>query len=136
MANAEDVIDNVRFLYEDVEGIIAYTISNYANNDTWGTILIIHNNCNKQLVTLTLPAGVWNLVANNTKISPTSFKTYEEGASINIFAAETVILYQGERVIASGCSSCASGSIINYVSMSMAFFILAFFRRKKSFIVD
>ena len=136
MANAEDVIDNVRFLYEDVEGIIAYTISNYANNDTWGTILVIHNNCNKQLVTLTLPAGVWNLVANNTKISPTSFKTYEEGASINIFAAETVILYQGERVIASGCSSCASGSIINYVSMSMAFFILAFFRRKKSFIVD
>ena len=54
MANAEDVIDNVRFLYEDVEGIIAirFLIMQIMIR---GTILIIHNNCNKQLVTLTLP---------------------------------------------------------------------------------
>ncbi|MDD3348302.1 MAG: type I pullulanase [Bacilli bacterium] len=136
MTTAEEIIHNVDFLYEDVEGVLAYTISNYANNDTWGTILIIHNNCNKQLVTLNLPAGTWNLVVNSSKISTTTFKTYEDGATINLFASETVVLYQGERVIASGCSSCASGSIINYVSMSFALFALAFFRRRNFFTIN
>lgn len=36
MATAKEVIANVKFVYEDKPGILAYTIANYANNDSWG----------------------------------------------------------------------------------------------------
>ncbi|HKM29614.1 MAG TPA: type I pullulanase, partial [Bacilli bacterium] len=136
MTSATEVVKNLTFLYEDQSGLLAYKIENFANNDTWGTILVIHNNCNKQLVTLNLPAGQWNLVTNSTTAGTTIIKTYEDGATINLFASETVVLYQGERVIASGCSSCASANIVNYISMSFALFALAFLRKKNFFTIE
>ena len=136
MTTAEEVVTNVDFLYEDQEGVIAYTISNFANDDTWGTILVINNNCNKQLVTLTLPAGEWNLVTNSTKAGTSVIKTYTDGSTISIFASETVVLYQGERVISTGCASCSSATLINSISMSMSLFALAFLRKKNYFFIS
>ncbi|MDD3171003.1 MAG: type I pullulanase [Bacilli bacterium] len=136
MTTAEEVVANVDFLYEDQEGVIAYTISNFANDDTWGTILVINNNCNKQLVTLTLPAGEWNLVTNSTKAGTSVIKTYTDGSTISIFASETVVLYQGERVISTGCASCSSATLINSISLSMSLFALAFLRKKNYFFIN
>ncbi|HBP26010.1 MAG TPA: type I pullulanase [Acholeplasmatales bacterium] len=95
MTTAAEVIENVDFVYEDKTGIIAYTISNYANDDTWGTIMVIHNNGN--FLQLKLPAGEesWNLVGNSNQVSEEIIKTYAGGATLSILEHETLILYQG-----------------------------------------
>lgn len=134
MTEASDVIKNVKFIYEDNPNIIAYTISNFANNDSFGTILVINANCNKQLTTLTLPSGEWNLVANGTKVSLESFKTYTDGSTINIFANETLILYQGYQVPKkTGCNSASYINIIN--TLSCLFLISLVSYKKKQFYI-
>ncbi|MDD3106683.1 MAG: hypothetical protein PHP65_02620, partial [Bacilli bacterium] len=97
---------NVTFVYEDKPNIIAYKISNYANNDTWGTILVVHNNGN--FVQLKLPEGEegWNLVGNSTKVGVETIKSYAGGATLSVLEHETLILYQGYQAPKSkGCFS-------------------------------
>ncbi len=106
MKEAADVIANVTFVYEDKPNIIAYKISNYANNDTWGTILVVHNNGN--FVQLKLPEGEegWNLVGNSTKVGVETIKSYAGGATLSVLEHETLILYQGYQAPKSkGCFS-------------------------------
>jgi pullulanase len=95
MATSTEVLNNVDFVYEDKPNILAYTISNYANNDTWGTILVIHNN--GTFVKLPLPAGSWNMVDDGKRVGTEVLKTYEEGSTVTVLDHETVILYQGEK---------------------------------------
>jgi pullulanase len=95
MATSAEVLNNVDFVYEDKPGILAYTISNYANNDTWGTILVIHNS--GTFVKLPLPAGTWNMVDDGKRVGTEVLKTYEEGSTVTVLDHETVILYQGEK---------------------------------------
>lgn len=97
MATAKEVIANVKFVYEDKPGILAYTIANYANNDSWGTILVIHNNGN--FIQLKLPEGeeTWNLVANGSQVGEETIKSYAGGATISVLEHESLILYQGYR---------------------------------------
>jgi pullulanase len=105
MTTAAEVIENVDFVYEDKTGIIAYTISNYANDDTWGTILVIHNNGN--FLQLKLPEGEesWNLVGNTNQVGEEIIRTYAGGATLSVLEHETLILYQGlaEEPAKRGC---------------------------------
>ena len=139
MTSAEEVLQNVRFLYEDQSGVVAYTISNYANNDTWGTILVVHSNAANQLVQLNLPEveGTWNLVANSQKVQLTPIKEYQSGAKFNIFANETLIFYSGERVISEGCGCAdteAASKIIAITTTSFA--VVALIRRRKEWFLS
>ena len=134
MTSAEDVAKNVRFIYEDQKGVVAYTISNYANNDTWGTILVVHSNASNQLLQLNLPQteGTWKLVANQQKVQLTAFKEYESGAKFNIFSNETLVFYSGERVINEGCGCAdteAAQKIIAVTASSFA--VIAIIRKRR-----
>lgn len=97
MTTAEDIQNNLNFIYTDKEGIIAYEIKNFANNDTWENILVIHASPVHQLTRLTLPEGEWNLVGRSLKISSDPLKTYQGGTEISIFGNETLILYSGMK---------------------------------------
>lgn len=134
MTEEQDILNNVRFIYENQQGVVAYTISNYANDDTWGTILVVHCNASNQLLQLTLPQteGTWNLVANSRKVELKGFKEYESGAKFNIFANETLIFYSGERVVEEkgSCSnSKAAQQIISIATTSFA--VIAIVRKRK-----
>ncbi|MGD9886906.1 MAG: type I pullulanase [Bacilli bacterium] len=124
MATAQEVIDNVDFVYEDKQGIIAYTISNYANNDTWGTILVIHNNGN--FLQLKLPEGEegWNLVANGTKIGEETIKTYLGGGIISVLEHETLILYQGYKPLPTKRGCFGGTSIIPLAILGLGVLVL------------
>jgi hypothetical protein len=81
----------------------AYTISNFANNDTWGTILVIHNN--GTFAKLPLPAGSWNMVDDGKRVGTEVLRTFEDGSTVTVLDHETVILYQGEKAPEpKGCS--------------------------------
>lgn len=135
MTSAEDINKNLKFVYENKEGIIAYIISNYANNDIWEKILVIHSSSVSQLTKLTLPEGEWNLVGKSTKVSLTPIKTYTSGSEISVFANETLILYSGERVIEPvKTGGCNSNNILNFIlpfTLAIGFF---FYRRKEQLI--
>ena len=130
MTNNQEIIDNLKFVYEDNQNIIAYTISNYANNDTWGTILIIHNNGNFQ--SLTLPEGDWNLVGNSSKVGIDTIKTYTNGQKISVLEHETLILYQGVK--AKPKRGCLFGASVLPVGISVIG--LALIKRRNFLIIE
>ncbi len=67
MATAEEVKANLAFLPDQDPGLIAYTLSNHANGDDWGTILVAFN-AGKKALTVPMPAdGSWQVVVDGTR---------------------------------------------------------------------
>lgn len=128
MTTAEDIQKNLNFVYTDVEGIIAYQINNFANNDTWQDILVIHASPVHQLTKLTLPEGEWNLVGRSLKISSEPLKTYQGGTEISIFGNETLILYSGMRTVKKASCKTNSTTIITPIIIGCA---LLLFKKKR-----
>ncbi len=94
MATAEEVRFSLEFLdYED-ESVIAYTLSSYANGDSFDKILVIHNT--GSLANYELPEGDWYLVGNQNGISDEVIKYYEDGSKFVAYYNETLVFYQGE----------------------------------------
>ncbi|MDL2292468.1 type I pullulanase [Acholeplasma sp. OttesenSCG-928-E16] len=65
MADAQNINDNLRFVYRDTRGFIAYSITNDSSNDPIKTILVLHNS-NTSDIKVTLPSGNWNVYVNGT----------------------------------------------------------------------
>jgi len=137
MATSAEVLEALDFIDFDDASVVGYTLSNYANNDSYDTILVIHNT--GDFASVELPAGdTWNLVGNKTGIGETVIKTYEGGSNIAILENETVILYRGVVIVPevpdpdTGCqSSCnkISTAIIAMNFLAIGMFFL--FRRKQ-----
>lgn len=132
MTTAEDVLDAIDFIDYGDDSVVAYTISSYANGDSFDTILVIHNTGN--FAKYALPEGEWNLVGNASGISDEIIRTYADGSDFVALENETLVFYQGVVVTPvedSGCTSCGS------VSTSMIIFslvsLLGFFVYRKKF---
>jgi pullulanase len=97
MTSSQDIIANLEFVLTDQADLVAYTIRNNANGDTWDNILVIHNGAKEmRYVNLTGDlAGGWNVVANLSNAGTTVLKTVEDGGRVRLFENETLILYQG-----------------------------------------
>ena len=95
MTTADDINNNLQFISNSDPGIIEYTLNDYANNDTWGDILVI-DNANNDFRSIQLPQGDWNLVANQNQAGTTTIKTISGNYIIK--ANETLVLYQGENL--------------------------------------
>ncbi len=111
MTTADEVLAAIDFIdYED-DSVIAYTISSYANGDSFDTILVIHNT--DDFAKYPLPEGEWNLVGNSSGISNEVIKTYVDGSDFIALENETLVFYQGVVVnpvddTPTGCGSCDS----------------------------
>lgn len=82
---------NIEFLNVTESGIVAFIISNYANNEMGWKKLLIAYNSNEKDVKINIPQGIWKLLLNG--VSSTLFKNdiyYEK--EINVQYKSAVIL--------------------------------------------
>lgn len=131
MTTAQQVLDHIEFIDYDDPTVIAYTISSYANNDSFDTILVIHNT--GTFAKHALPEGVWNLVGNSQGISNEVIRTYEDGSDFAALENETLVFYQGEvvePVEPDGCGSCGSISSSLIIIGMITLFGFFIYRRK------
>lgn len=95
MTNSTDIIDNLDFVYEDEEGIIAYTISNDASNDAYESILVI-SNANDKNTRLELPTGgAWVLIVNDEEAILEEPEIYKGGQKISVEEHSVYVLFRG-----------------------------------------
>ena len=91
MTTAQEVIDNVEFLYDDVTGVIAFKI-NIIGGSTDSSIIVIHN-ANETDVTLTLPSGgEYRLVVNEETAGVDTISTHSGGSTITVSANSSYVL--------------------------------------------
>ena len=98
MSSAEDILDNLSFLYEDQEGIIAYQIANDASGDEYENILVIQNANNKNAKVKLPTNGGWVLITNNETAGDTEIETFKGGKTISVEENSTYILYQDASI--------------------------------------
>ena len=90
MSTAEQVNKHLTFRTQD-KNLVSYMIQDYANGDSWKTILVIFNG-NRQHISYTLPAGNWTAVCEHGKLNQSGLGTYTQ--TINVSASSATILYQ------------------------------------------
>jgi len=77
---------------------LAYQITNDASNDTYETMLIIHN-ANRKATRITLPKnGGWVMVINGEETSLEPIHTYKGGQSLRLSANSTFVFYQDPSI--------------------------------------
>lgn len=156
MPNAQDVLDNLSFIYTDVSGVIAYEIANGTSGDEYTKIIVIQN-ANENAVDLVLPdSGDWVLVADKNQAGTDTIDTYYAGSTLSVDSHATYILYEtpasgngntttgvtttapvttdvttGGGKETTGCGSCSSASlslVLSGIIVIAGFFLI----RKKS----
>lgn len=66
MTTEEDIEKNIRFIDMHIPNVVAYTINNHANEDSFERIVVIFNG-NIGSVKVTLPDGMWAMVLDGRK---------------------------------------------------------------------
>lgn len=89
---AEGVREALRFLETGDPGVIAYTLSEHANGDTWKEIVVVFNG-NRGAAWVDLPTGSWNIALRDGKIRPEGMGTLSGGRT-RVDASSALILYR------------------------------------------
>jgi pullulanase len=94
MTTANDITNNLNFVYEDISGVLAFELSNAASNDSLERILVIHN-ANRSRTRIQLPTeGGWVLLVDGDRVSSDGLETFRGGQTIRMTANSTYVLYQ------------------------------------------
>lgn len=96
MPTAAMVNKHLSFLPSDNKLIIAYQISDYANNDSWKDIIVIFN-ANNAEATLNIPENRWTVVAKNNTINEQGIATFMD-SEIQVPPISTTILVSASSV--------------------------------------
>ena len=67
IATAEGVREALQFQEVNQPGVVAYTLGEHANGDSWKKIMVIFNG-NRKAVTVSLPEGTWVPVCKDGRI--------------------------------------------------------------------
>ncbi|MFD2670849.1 type I pullulanase [Marinicrinis sediminis] len=95
MTSAEDIQEHIAFIDTPSE-VVAYTINDHANQDSWETIAVVYN-ADKNNQQVTLPKdGSWHVVLNGEQAGTQPITTLE-GNQIDVPARSAMVLYQGEN---------------------------------------
>jgi len=134
LATAAEVEAHLEFISFNDDSVVAYTISDYANGDSWDTIMVIHNT--GVYSAITLPAGEeWKLVGDQDGIGDEVLATYAGGAAIAVMENETLILYQGVVIVPeepeTGCGASCTDVSAALVAINGLFLAMFFFFRRK-----
>lgn len=68
MTSLDMMKKHLKFIEPGVPNVVAFTLSNNANGDSWKNILVIYNG-NRKNVNVELPEGEWNVAVHDGKIS-------------------------------------------------------------------
>lgn len=93
MTQASDVQNNLVFMSNLDENVVAYTISNHANGDTAEKITVIYN-ANSTAIDVTLPDGEWDICINATTAGTASQGTARGNVTVEPISA--MVLVQGD----------------------------------------
>ncbi|MFV0391566.1 MAG: type I pullulanase [Paludibacteraceae bacterium] len=93
MTDFEMMKKRLKFVEFGIPNVVAYTLSENANGDSWKEILVIFNG-NRKNVTIQLPEGEWNVVCHNGEISPDVPLFTTKGLQFSINASSASILYK------------------------------------------
>jgi len=96
MPTADMIKENLKFIEDTPDSVIAYQINNNANGDTWNDIVVAFNAETKPQ-TITLPKdGKWNIVVDGEKAGVETLKVIE-GNTYEIPALSSVVMYRGAK---------------------------------------
>lgn len=91
MQRTEDIQEKLHFLDTGQNGVIAYTLGEYANDDLWKEILVVFNG-NKMDKQIEIPKEEWIIVGKDGKIDEDGIgKTF--GGKILVPGSSALILY-------------------------------------------
>lgn len=94
MKTAQEVAENLKFI-DTPQHLIAYTIENNANGDSWKTILVAFNASDKDEI-VNLPVNTqWNIVVNGEKAGVKILASVK-GDSITVPAMSAIVAYDAE----------------------------------------
>ena len=90
MGQSSMVNDHLKFIDTGDERLVAFTLNDNANGDSWKTILVAYNgeNSGKRL---SLPDGQWTQVADGNDVSETGLRTVN--GSLNLPPISAAILF-------------------------------------------
>ncbi len=91
MTSANMIAKHLVFDAETEKNVVAYTLNDNANGDSWKTILVIFNG-NRKPISYTLPEGEWTAVCKYGKIDENGLGTYSK--KVQIGASEAAIFYK------------------------------------------
>jgi pullulanase len=92
MNSVEQMRKHLEFIDNTPKNTVAFLLKNYANNDSWKDIIVIYN-ANREAVTVNIPEGTWNVVADKNIIGTEIIKTHA-GDLIDVEGISMVILYR------------------------------------------
>lgn len=98
MTSQDMVQKNLKFLDMKTPNVVAYTLDNNANKDSWKQILVIFNG-NRKPVVLQIPEGTWNVVCYNGAINPAGVLMQAKGQKLNVPASSAAIMYLAEEAV-------------------------------------
>ena len=94
MADKDDVIDNIRFIEEDLEGLIAYEIANQASDDEFKTIVVFHNANEKEVKVKLLGDGNYYVLVDGNDAGTEVIDQYAGGDTITLSANSTYVIHK------------------------------------------
>ena len=92
MGDAEKVRRHLKFLPVEGDNLIAFTLNNNANGDSWETILVAFNT-RPETARLEIPAGKYTIVCADGQINEAGLARIE-GDQIMIPAQSALIMYK------------------------------------------
>jgi len=98
MTSQDMVQKNLKFVDMKTKNVVAYTLGNNANNDSWKQILVIFNG-NRRPVGVQIPEGTWNVVCYNGVINPSGVLMQVKSPNLNIPASSAAIMYLAEEAV-------------------------------------
>ncbi len=90
MPTAQMIREHLSFIETDEDNLVAFTISDNANGDTWSEIIIIHNG-SKEAKSIDLPSGTWTVVLEDHKLDEGGLRTTKQ-SPITVAGISTSIL--------------------------------------------
>jgi pullulanase len=98
MTDNDSIKENLKFVYEDIRGIIAFELSNNASNDEKERIMVIHN-ANRETTRLKLPTnGGWVVIADGDKVDTSGLTRLLGGSTVNLSPNSSYIMYQDKTI--------------------------------------
>ena len=98
MTTQDMVQKNLKLLDMKTPNVVAYTLGNNANKDSWKQILVIFNG-NRKPVGLQIPEGTWNVVCYNGAINHAGVLMQAKGQKLNVPASSAAIMYLAEEAV-------------------------------------
>ena len=92
MPTTQMLQENLHFLYTGQACVVAYTIENNANGDSWNRILVVHNG-NRHVINLNIPQDNWTVACNGEEVKLNGIFNWNKN-TLPVPASSTMVLFR------------------------------------------